>query len=469
RGERAQASGWLSRAQRLLDDGPHDGPERGLLLALSARSHLQRGDLPAAQDAVDQATALAGRFDDPDLRVLAPMCRAQLYARAGDLASAAALFDELMVAVTIGEASPATVGIVYCAVIDNCQAMFDYGRAREWTFALSRWCEGHPDLVPFRGKCLVHRAEVMRLGGAWSEAIAVAEQACAWLKQLAAGEYPSAPSSSWPTFKYPVGAAYYELADLYRMRGNHSAAEESYRQASLHGYTPDPGLALLRALQGRHDAAVAAIRRALAQPQRRPERARTLVAAVEVFLSAGDHAAARSAAEDLADMAADNAPPFLRALVAHTRGMVLLAAGAVRDAVGPLRLAWMAWQDLDVPYEAARVRVLLAQACRALGDHEAADLELEAALRVFQRLGAEPDAAYIQSLRRSAVASVSPLTTRELQVMRLVAKGQSNRAIAEALAISERTVDRHVSNILRKLDVPSRSAATAHAINHGLV
>lgn len=470
RGERAHANGWIARAQTLLDHGAYDCPERGLLLVLTGRMHIQRGELEAARESAERALALGERFADPDLRALARLIVAQVHARGGEVGVATALFDEVMVAATIGEVSPVAVGILYCAVIDTCQAVFDLGRAREWTLALAQWCRAHPDVVPFRGQCLVHRTEVMRLGGEWTEALAEAEQACAWLSRLAAREYPATPVSRWPAFKYPLGAAYYQLGELHRVRGNDAEAEAAYREASRHGHLPDPGLALLRAAQGQLDVAESAIRRALAQPQRRPVRATLLAAALDILLSVHDHAAARAAADELATMAADDAPALLRALASRAEGAVLLAEGEARDALPPLRQAWAAWQDLECPYEAAQVRVLLARACRAVGDVDAADLELDAARRVFEHLGAAPDVAGVRRLQGSAPAEASAgLTPRELEVIRLVAKGQSNRAIARTLAISERTVDRHVSNILRKLDVPSRSAATAYAFGHGLV
>jgi DNA-binding NarL/FixJ family response regulator len=151
-------------------------------------------------------------------------------------------------------------------------------------------------------------------------------------------------------------------------------------------------------------------------------------------------------------------------------GSVLLAEGHAREALSELRSAWMSWQELEAPYEGARVRVLLALSSRSLGDPDTEQLELDAARRVFERLGAAPDLARVNKLLGTSAAPIgTALTSRELEVIRLVARGESNRAIARQLVISERTVDRHVSNILRKLDLSSRSAATAYAYAHGLV
>ena len=218
RGERAQARGWLARTQHLLEDVAGGCAEQGLLLALTARLRIYEKDIDGAHDAAVRASDLARRFDDSDLQVFSRLCLAQVVASRGDAAAATALFDEIMVAVTVGDVSPIGIGTVYCAVIEGCHALLDLGRAREWTEALSRWCDAQPDLVAFRGICLVHRVELLRLGGAWSEATAEAERACEWRK----------------------GAAFYQLAELHRLRGKFAEADIAYRQASEFGHTPSP-------------------------------------------------------------------------------------------------------------------------------------------------------------------------------------------------------------------------------------
>ncbi|HET9271908.1 MAG TPA: LuxR C-terminal-related transcriptional regulator, partial [Vicinamibacterales bacterium] len=342
------------------------------------------------------------------------------------------------------------------------------GRAREWTAALVRWCGDHPDLVPFRGQCLVHRAETMRWCGAWSSAMDEAAHACRCATETAG---PDASLRSDQVRRgYPAGAAFYELAEICRMRGKFAQAEDAYRQASLHGRSPEPGLALLRFEEGRTDAAVAAIRRVLDQPQRRWARANVLAAAVDILIRAGDPVASRAAAEELRAMAATVDVPFLRALAAQAQGTVLLAEHGARAALTELRIAWMAWQELEIPYHGARVRTMIGLACRALGDEEAAVMEFDAARQVFLRLQAAPDVRRIDELLSASAAAAAPrLTTRELEIIRLLASGRTNRAIARQLTISQRTVDRHVSNILTKLNLPSRSAATAYAYQHNLV
>lgn len=469
RGQIAQAGGWLARAQRLLDERTDDCPECGLLLVMSARMHAMRGDPRSAEAAALRAVEVGDRFNDPEVKAFGRLSLGQVRVGMGDAAAAATLFDEAMVAATVDDVSPIAVCVVYCAVIDACQHIFDVERAREWTAAFSQWCSTQPTLVPFRGQCLVHRAEIMRLSGAWSQAMEEAERACDLLARRIGATTAAAPRDL-PAAKYPMGAAYYELAELARVRGDFAKAEASYRQASLYGQSPEPGLALLRLAQGRLTAAERAIRRVIAQSQKRSWRARALAAYVEIMVAVRDLPAARAAAEELSALAADTGAPILRASSAHAMGSVQLAEGDAVGAFAALRAAWAAWQEIEVPYEAARARVLMGLACRALGDDDAAELELDAARRVFQRLPATPDLAQVNELMRAERhRGVRGLTPRELQVIGLIASGRTNHAIAEALSISDRTVDRHVSNIFTKLALSSRSAATAYAYEHGLV
>jgi DNA-binding CsgD family transcriptional regulator len=218
------------------------------------------------------------------------------------------------------------------------------------------------------------------------------------------------------------------------------------------------------------DAAAATIRRVVGETSERMKRTRLLPAYVEIMLAVDDVEAARSACRELEEISAPYESSMLGAMGAHAEGAVDLTEGDARAALLPLRRAWQMWQELEVPYEAARMRVLLGLACRALSDNDTAALELEAARDVFEQLGAAPDLARIDSLARCALSvDVHGLTPRELQVLRLVAAGETNSAIASELVLSERTVDRHVSNIFTKLDVSSRAAATAYAYEHQLI
>jgi len=456
RGEMAQAGGWMARAARLLEEDPQDCVERGYLLVPGAIQSLYAGDLETAHEKFSQAAEVGDRFRDHDLIAMSRMGLGQSLIRLGETSKGVALLDEVMVAVTSGEVFPILTGVIYCTVIDACQEIFDVRRAQEWTTALTRWCDAHSDLVPFRGQCLIYRAEIMQLHGAWQDALAEAERAGARL--------------SGPPGEPVAGAAFYRQAEVHRLRGEVVKAEETYRQASQWGRSPQPGLALLRLAQGQVNAAEAGIRRVVDEAQDRIARSRLLPAYVEVMLAVDDIKAARAAARDLAELAGDFDAPLLRAVAAHADGAVLLAEGDPRSAVDPLRRAGAAWQELEAPYEAARARVLIGLACKALGDEDSADMELDAARRAFQQLGAAPDLARLDAVSRKPGAwAEGGLTSREVEVLRLVAAGKSNRAIAAELFISEKTVARHVSNIFTKLSLSSRSAATAYAYEHGLV
>jgi ATP/maltotriose-dependent transcriptional regulator MalT len=398
---------------------------------------------------------VARRFANRDLFALSVLLQGQAAAVEAHVEEGLALLDEAMVAVTTEDLSPVVSGIVYCAVILTCQDVFELRRAREWTLALDRWCRQQPDLVAFTGRCLVHRAEILQLGGSWPDALEEARRAG---RRFVETNNPTA------------SLALYREAELLRLQGEFDGAEEAYRAASAAGREPQPGLAQLRLAQGRVDASVAAIRRAVAERSDLLRRAELLPAYVEIMLAAGEFDEARAACNELETVAARYSSAMLDAIAAYERGAVELAAGDAPSALELLRRALEAWRTLDVPYEVARTRVLIGEACRMLDDDDACTLELEAALADFVRLGAVPDAARVERLldrpRDGAEQGLSP---RELEVLRLVAAGKSNREIAAALVISEHTVARHVQNIFGKLRVSSRAAATAFAFEHDLV
>ncbi len=453
RGHSARATGWFGRAERLLGREERDCVERGYLLIPLGLAHGAAGDWDAAYATAAETAAIAERFGDRDLLALAVQDQGCSMIRRGQGAEGVRLLDEAMVAATAGELSPIVTGLVYCSVITFCQEICDLRRAQEWTAGLARWCEEQPDMVAHTGQCLVHRAEILQVHGAWPDALNEARRAA---ERFARARNETA-----------AGHALYRQGEIHRMTGDFDAAEDAYRTASRHGFEPQPGLALLRLAQGNSDAAATAMRRLLTETPDRLSRARLLPAYVDAMLAAGDVESARTGCRELAEIAAERESAMLDALVAQSRGAVELAEGEPGRALLSLRRACESWHELDAPYEIARVRVLLGQACRALGDEEAATLELDAARAVFERLGAVHEVSRLTGL--TAKAPAGGLTARELQVLRLVAAGATNKAIAAELVLSERTVDRHVSNILAKLRVSSRSAATAFAYEHELL
>jgi DNA-binding NarL/FixJ family response regulator len=453
RGEAAKSSGWLSRAERLIEG--ESCVEHGYLLLPQAEQQLMAGDSDAALSTATAATRVGSTFGDPDLVSCALHLEGRARLQKGDVLKGLALLDEAMIAVSAGEVSPLLTGLMYCSVIEECQRVFALDRAWEWTSALTRWCDLQSGLVAFTRACLVYRAEIMQLRGAWTEAIDEVASAC----ERSARSGRKAPA-----------AVFYRQGEIHRLRGDLSVAEEAYRAASNAGCEPLPGLALLRAAQGRNDAARAAITRVLDAASDPLSRAKLLPAFVEIALLEGDLTAARTGATELESIARQFETGVLLAMACHASGSVHLAAGNAAEAIGELRRAFEHWQRVHAPYESARSRMLIGLACRQLGDLESADLELDAATAALEELGAAPDLARLRSLRAGGTrAKGEKLTSREMQVLRQIIAGDTNRAIATRLSLSERTIDRHVSNILTKLGVPSRAAATAYAYSHKLI
>ena len=452
RGDMGQAGGWFGRVQRLVERAEEDCVEQGLLLIPTVLQRQAAGDYEGAYEAASLAAECAERFRNPDLAAAAAQFGGMVRIKQGQIEEGLRLLDEAMVVVTAGETSPFLAGAVYCGVIACCEEAFEPRRAREWTDALTRWCEDQPQMVSFTGRCLVHRAGIKQLRGAWSDALEearVARERCEQAMNRAA-----------------TGQALYQQGELHRLQGDAESAEAAYKEASRFGREPQPGLALLRLAQGDIDAAKAAIGRILGETTEPLQRAVLLPAHAEIMLAAGEREESRRASVELEEIAAGSGRPMLEAIAAHVRGAVELGEGEAQAGLAPLRRAGQLWQELDAPYELARVRMLIGLACRELGVSDTAALELDAARGAFEELGAKPDLARLDSVTDAAPHGLS---ARELEVLRHVAAGKTNRQIAEELVVSEHTVARHVQNIFAKLGVSSRSAATAFAFEHRLV
>ena len=458
-GKVAQSRGWLARTQRLLGEMTQACPEQGFLLLLEGLFSMGKGDGEKAAQCFDQAVSMARGFGDPELMALSVLGRGQASIQMGHADEGLALLDEAMVAVTAGDVSPITAGIVYCGVILTCERVFDLRRAHEWTMALDDWCRSQPELIAFRGECLVHRSELLLLKGEWTSALQEARRAA----ELVSGRSQRLG-----------GRALYQQGELHRLWGQFDEAERLYREAASLGFEPQPGVSLLRLAQGDAKSARASIRLvdSAAGSQQGPnagtQRIKLLGPMVEILLAADDLQAAHAAADELTRTAAERKAPYVDASAAAAAGAVLLATGATEQALGKLREAWTLWQELEAPYPSACTRARIAHACERLGDGHTARLHLDAAAAVLERLGARPDLERLCNRPPTTGVRASGLSARERQVLSLIAAGKTNREIAAELKISEHTVARHVSNIFTKIGVSTRTAASAFAFEHGL-
>ena len=454
RGEVAIGNGWLARGERLLEDVEGDVVERGYLLERATFNHISRGDLAEALAVAPRVTDCGRRFRDADLTAMGLHTEGRLSIFAGRVGDGLRFLDEAMVAVLAGEVSPIYSGIIYCSCIEACQEVSDFGRMGEWTHALTAWCDDQPGLVAYTGQCAVHRGQLLRLHGAYGDAIGELEHAAR--RYAEAGGSPA------------VGQAHYERGEALRLRGEYDAAEAAYGEAVAVGHPAMPGQALLWLARGRLDAATAAIHRVVGEVRDPVRRSQVLPAAVDVLVEAGEIEDAALLAAELVELGASFGCTALRAAAAYARASVALTRAEAGEALAAARDACEGWARLSAPYETARCRVLIGRALRLLGDLESAAVDLAEARRVFADLGATPAERDVTVLLGDE-QTPGGLSPREVEVLRLVAAGRSNPEIAATLVLSEKTVARHLSNIFAKLDVGSRTAAAAFAFEHHLV
>lgn len=456
-GEKARGSGWFARGERMLAEmKDRDCPEKALLFIPKGLNYLSEGKGAKAQKIFERVEAAGEKFGNADLIALGRLGLGQALVQQGEISRGIQLLDETMITIETEEVFPLLNGIVYCAVIETCCKVWDLGRAREWTFALTRWCDGQPDIVPFRGECLVRRAELFQFHGDWDKAITESTDACELLTRQ-----PGRPAA---------GEAFYRQAELKRLAGDFKPAEESYHQAANRGRNPQPGLALLRMAQGLKGAAETSIRNSLREEKEPNRRAELLPAFVRILISSEQYAEANEATKELCQIARDLNVPYLLAMCAHCQGAVLHANGNYRAAVEHVQKALQFWNTLNLPYETACTRELKGHVYLELNDKDNSDTELMAARWIFEELSALPDLERVRScLAREGTHETYGLSLRELQVLRLVASGKTNKSVANELFISERTVDRHMSNIFNKLDVTSRVEATAFALKNNML
>jgi class 3 adenylate cyclase len=373
---------WFNRAERLLENEP-DSPAHGYLSWMHGQSFYTMGDHDSALECARRTLDIGTRYGDLDLQAFGLLGQGQALIAKSEVKQGVALLDEATVAAVSGELGPLASGIIYCVAIHATASLGDYERAGQWTEASKRWCE-RQSIAGFPGICRVHRAEIMRLRGAWAEAEQEARRALTELQN----------------FNLEFAAAgFYELGEVRLRMGDFEAAGDAFRQAHELGKEPQPGLALLRLAEGRIEAASSQIGRALDDSSLdRLSRSRLLPAQVEIGIAAGDIEAARPAVEELEGIATDYESQVLEASSLWARGALQLAEEDSRDAVRTLIRSWKMWQAADLPYEAARARTDLGLALRASGDEEGAAMEIRAARSMFEKLGAVPELRRVSEL-----------------------------------------------------------------------
>ena len=441
-------SGWIGRAQRLLADEP-DCPEQGYLLYFAVETSLDGGEETMGK--ARQVQGIGRRHADRNLVAAGMVAEGRVLIKLGRAHEGLPLLDEGMLEASSKGMAPNWAGNIYCHLMAACYELGDIRRAAAWTQSTSDWCDRMAPAVLFKGICRVHRAQVMQILGAWTQAQDEAERVCQDVAHIHVGI---------------VAEAHYQIGEIRRLRGDLDGAEDAYRQGHQLGRDPEPGLALLRLAQDRPEAGAALIRTALAGVTDRLARARLLAAQVEIAIAAGDPATASAAADELDAVADVYRSSGLQAAAKRCRGAVLLVTGRTEEALSTLRSACSGWTELEAPYDCAKVRVLLARAYRQLGDIESSERELDVARSAFVELGAELAAREAGGERRATLPN--GLTEREAEVLALVAAGSTNRQIADELFLSQKTVARHVSNIFTKVGVTTRTAAARFAFEHGI-
>lgn len=450
-------SAWVAQASALLD-GEEECVEHGYLLVPVAFEHLAAGDdLEALEESVrvaQQAVEIGRRFGDPELIALAGMILGRTLIRSRREPDGMSVLEESVSIAAAGEVSAPIAGTVLTSAVKAAEVQWDLPRFDRFVRVLADWCELQQGMVQFRARSMTHEATLNRVRGTWATALELAEEAT----DPVVSDYD----------QVALADAMYEQGEVLRLRGELGAAEDAYRRVSQAGSDPQPGLALLRLLEGDTDAAAAAVARSLAETSAPLEKVELLAAQVEILVAAGDLEGVESAVWDLEEIAATRDIPFLDATTRQAKGSFLLAKGEGLSALKLLREASRVWRHLEVPYEEARARALMARSCQMLGDEDTMVLEGKVAVRTFTELGAGRDLIDAQRIIERGSEETHGLTSRELEVLRLVARGLTNRDIAEQLVVAVRTVDSHVGNVFTKLGVTNRAAATAYAHRHEL-
>lgn len=444
-GEGAVANGWINRAERLAADLPESSVEHGYVEFARLMRDVFSGGIEQSTRRPAVVVEYGRRFGDPNLIAAGLMSSGRHAIYAGQVAEGLAFLDEAIVCLLSGGLSPIIAGMVLCSAIEGCQELWELGRVAEWTRALDAWCDSQHGLEMFTGTCCLHKGQVLAARGVFTAAVPEFANA---IERFTRGGAPART----------IGRALAEMGDALRAHGDLDHAQDALRRAAEHGWDPVPEQALLDLAHGRRESAVATARRLLVEVRRPIYRAQRLTRVVDVLLATGDDGGAAGAVEELSQLAQQIGTPVFGAHAARARGVLALKSGSAAAAAAELESALAGFLAADSSYEAARTRLLLASALDGGGDADAAGRERDIAAAALAGMGIA-----------AAGATAGPLTERQNEVLRLVAAGRSNREIARALHLSEKTVARHLSNIFVALGVNSRTAAAAYGFEHGIV
>jgi class 3 adenylate cyclase len=434
-GKHSIASAWTHRAERIIG-AEGETYAHGYLALIRSEAAGATGDVDTALALAEQAVSIGTRAADADLTAYALTNLGALKIASGATSDGFALMEEASISAVNGDLSPFTSGVTACRMIGACRDLTDYRRASEWIEATEKYCD-RQSLSGFPGVCRVHRAEVAAVGGAWEQAEQELERATTEL-----GTYNATP---------PQADGFYAIGDIRRLKGDFAGAEVALREAHARGRSPQPALALVRLAEGKVKAAAAAINAAVSEETwDRWARARLLPAQVEIAIAAGDLERARAAVDELAGIVAGYPSPALEAGRQVALGRVLVAEGDAPGAVRGLRAAIKGWREVGAPYEVARARAVLSRALRAVENEDDADLELQAALDEFRRLGARIDVeAAERELRDAEDRRSGPVTARKTFMFTDIV-GSTNLAEALGDQAWERLLRWH-DDVLRRL------------------
>lgn len=449
-GDFAVGMAWQGRAARLAKEIP-GSPAEGYVGVVACGAAYGEGNLESCLSQAKRVTELGEKHGDPTLMAWGLHWEGLCLIKQGQLNEGWTLLDEAMLEVSMKQVQPIWAGFLHCSTIQICEELGDPRRGWQWVETTERWLSSAADGSVFPGICRMFKARLLQERGTWEEAEAEASRVS---QELRTRQVRTA------------ARGYYEVGEIKRLRGDLKSAEELFTQAHQMGFDPLPGLALAHLAQGRLETAADLIERALDEAPDRLNRAKLLPARVQISLARKDETAATQAAEELAATATDYHSPRLTAATYAARGALLLFRTDPEEALVQLREAVRLWSELDCPYEEGLARVLSGKALRALNHEDGAKMELKAAREIFARLGSTAELQRTEQLLGDA--NPGGLSDREVDVLRLVAEGRTNKEIAAELFISENTVARHLSNIFLKLDISSRAAAAAYALKHGI-